>query len=680
MSDSSDRFSIPYAILAGLILIRFLPFAAGTAWLWGVGQLTLLPTGYAIAMALIGAVILVLPFLPKAESRGEALAAWFSRTFYDSTSKYLARGVVLLIAAVAFILFRMPTHFLGDGMTYLANAASDSGHWIRWSEGGAMVAVMWVRSMLGKQNQETALTAFQILSAVSGLVTTWFYFLIAKQISLYPTKRMLTFVVLFVSSSLLLYFGYAESYPVLWGAMAGFLYFSLKYSTDGRGAIPALSCLLIAIMLHLQAGMFVPAMGFLLLSRGAGLRLYKRFRPLILAAVGIVIIACGVECYRKYTGNLAVENIFLYPFSGKPAAPGYAVFSAKHLSDIFNLFLLVYPVGLVVFVMTWTRVRRMSLDRTTVFLGLLTVGGLLFLFLIDPGLSMPRDWDLFSSCWLAPLILLLHLMPDLPTGAVKRLLPSLVLSSVLMVLPWLLVNLDEERGVAEIRQIIANNPKKSFGTMALMGTYFQQKGDQASAEENLRRVRLDYPDFFKIKDAFQMMANGRRDDAYRLFLQAKPDKFSKDYHSFLAGYYLQCGRGDDALEEAKAAVQLQVYFDRSYTLLAYAYMMKGEVDEGIKALRQGYSLNEKNKEFLTGLAQVHFNLKHFDSTLFYAEKLHQLDSTDPAYYYLSAKGYCGQKNVAKAQEQTSLYFKSGHSASGFMDNYDELERLLQAVK
>ncbi len=676
MPNKSNSFWLSYSVLAGLLLIRFVPLLVGAKYLWGVGHLTLLPSGYAIGYAVVGAIALIIPWLPQAERWGEKLEQWVTRTFFEAKSKFIARGILIAIAAVGFVMFAMPTHFLGDGYSYLANVGSDAGHWVKWSEGGAALSAMELRALIGPPTEANALLAFQIISVISGIITLWFYFLIAGEISDDPWKRLVTLVTLLLSSSIILFFGYVESYPILWGPVAGFMYFSLRYSKEGKGLVPALAFLLVAVLLHLQAAMFLPAAAFLVLSRGKGRKLYDRFAWLVWVGVGAITIAVLVYAYRAYTTDLSVEDIFLYPFSGKPRYPNYAVFSAKHLADILNLFLLVYPVGAAVMILALGDWKERIRNSTTLFFGLLSVGSLLFLFLIDPGLAMPRDWDLFSSCWIAPMLLILWLMPNRTTGAVRRLGVSIILSSIVFLAPFLLVNLDEQRGVAEIRQIIENNPEKSFGSRIILGTYYQNKGNREAAEASLAKARESYPDFYKTKDAFELLAAGRVDEAYRLFSQTKPDKFSKDYHSFLAGYYILMGRADDGLREALAAVQLQKYFDRSYSTLAYAYLLKGDRPKALQALREGYTLNSRNKEFLAGLALMNIGEGHPDSTLYYAEKFRQVDSTGQIYHFLCAQAYFNLDQKSKAREEALLYYKLGAGESGYQKNCADLQDLM----
>lgn len=679
MPNKNNGFWLPYLALVGLVLIRFVPLLTGAKYLWGVSHLTLLPGGFVVGYAVLGAIALVIPWLAQAEKWGEKTCQWFEQTFFEAKSKYFARGVLVAIAGAMFALFAMPTHFLGDGYSYISNLGSQSGHWIKWSEGGALLSVAMVRSLLGEPSEASALLAFQIVSVISGMLTLWLYFLIAGVIAEECWKRWLVVITLVFSSSVLLFFGYAESYPILWGPLWGFLYFALKYLKHGKGLAPAVILLLVSTALHLQTAMYFPAALFLVLCRGRGRAIYDRFKGLVWTGIALVTAGVLVYAYLKYTGSIAVQEIFLLPFTGKPRCPDYAMFSSRHLADIVNLFLLVYPTGLVVAGLAYFGWRKAIHTSTARFLGLLSVGSLLFLVMIDPGLSMPRDWDLFSSCWIAPMLLILGLLPNVTLGPVKRLGVSFLLSAALFLAPFLLVNLNEQRGVDEIKQIIENNHDKSMGSKLILGTYYQKKGDREKAEQNLAEARASYPDFYKTKDAFEMLAAGRAEDAYRLFSQTKPDKYSKDYHSFLAGYDVMTGKAEEGLKEAKLAVELQPYFDRNYSTLAYAYLMNGDRPSALAALRRGYSLNSRNKEFLTGLALMTNGDGYPDSAMYYAEQLHVLDSTDAFYHFIRAEALLKLNQREQAKTEALQYIRLGTGGTGYPQNCTELRGLMPEI-
>ena len=187
-----------------------------------------------------------------------------------------------------FIIFSAPTHFLGDGYTHLDNIASDTGAFIKWSEQGITWILLSVQSFIGPRNAENALTAFRIISILSGIITIWVFYLIAGIVGDNNLKRFLIFATLTFSAVILLFFGYVESYPILWIGLSFFLYFGLKYIKYNSGLWWVFLFLLFDIFIHLQSFILVPAFIYLLFCRGHGFSIYNRIKVWI---IGIGLLA-----------------------------------------------------------------------------------------------------------------------------------------------------------------------------------------------------------------------------------------------------------------------------------------------------------------------------------------------------------------------------------------------------
>jgi tetratricopeptide (TPR) repeat protein len=663
MPKNFNNFWPVYLLLVMLVAVRFVPLAVGTSWLWGVGQLTLLPSGYLIGYAILGAIALILPLLPGSAAWGEKIAVRFTTCMYESKSKYLARGIVVVAFGILFALLPMPTHFLGDGYTYLANVASSTGHFLKWSEAGAMWVLLAVQSLVGPKSDANALLAFQIVAVASGIVTIWFYFLIARVLSRNATGRMVTFLTLTLSSTLLLFFGYVESYPILWGPVAGFVYFSLRYSIEGKGIVGALSCLVIATALHLQVGMFYPAVGYLLLSRGAGPRFYRRFKPVVWSAVAIMVVGGLVLFVRKFGSDLAFENIFL--LSSKPGYESYTLFSGKHIVDMINLLVLVSPMALVLLGLTIGSWKRRALEPTSVYLGLLTIGSLLFLLLIDPGLGMARDWDLFSLCGLAPVLWLLYMVCDENIAALNRMTLGVGVALIAFALPFLAVNLDKSRSIEYVKRIIDDNPSKSFGTISILQTYYRDHGDQKRLDSLATIRQARYPEFYAMQQATFLLHSGNLTQAEDIFRRIPPNRFSKDYHAFLAEAALRKGWVDSAVYHAEACIQLQPYYDRSYMTIGSAYLMSKQPDKALEVLQRGYALNRENVPILVGLGAAHLALGNYDSTLVYCRLALAQVPDAPESYYVLTKAYVGMGLEQKAMQAGRKFLEVGPGTEGF---------------
>ncbi|MCP4761597.1 MAG: hypothetical protein GY870_07435, partial [archaeon] len=364
-----------------------------------------------------------------------------------------------------FILFAAPTHFLGDGYSLLSNIGSDTGTFIKWSEQGVTWILLGVQSLIGPKNIKNALTAFQIISVMSGIITIWMFFLIAEIAGNNYIKRFLIFAVLTFSGVALLFFGYVESYSILWIGFSAFLYFSLKYIKDSKGIWWALLFLLFDIFIHLQSIVLIPAFIYLLLCRGAGLNIYKRYMTAFIGAAIIGTAGFLILFIYKYNTNLYFENMFLPFFSGKPIYPVYSLFSWPHLLDIVNQLLLLSSLLPLLFLLSIKYIPRLIHKKETVFLSIAALGSLLFLFVIDPKLTLARDWDLFSNSTCALSIVFIIMIHDSALPTVKRLFIPILILLILLPIPYFLTNLNEKNSTEYIEYMIDHEKKKSFSSI-----------------------------------------------------------------------------------------------------------------------------------------------------------------------------------------------------------------------
>lgn len=669
MQSRPSSFWILYTTLAALILVRLLPYVTGFGPLWGLAHLIFLPLGYTIGYCALGAIALALPWWSKSTIWGERLAGWISGSLYESRFGSAVRIGTAVVFGALFWTFSMPTHFLGDGYPYLANLGSTAGTWVKWTEGGAMQAVLAIQSVAGTTSQSTAEFAFRILSVGSGVITIWFFLLIARLLSDNPVARILGSLALLLSPALLLFFGYVETYPLMWGPLAGFLYFSLARIRTGRGATGAAICLLLAAAAHLMALIFVPAFLYVIFSRGRGLELFKKFKTPAIALFGAAAVALAALFYLKYTGDLYFQNLFLWPFSGKPIAPGYAIFSVPHLRDVVNELLLVSPLLPILLVLAWGGTAKLKQNRSAVLLGIGSICVLVFLLVFDPSLTMPRDWDLFAICGLPVTLFLLAVIPKRNLASVLPLVISLAIASLLFLLPNLMVNLDRNRSITEFKSIIDSFPEKSLGSMAILGTYYRMEGDHRRNDSCESRMQQVYPRLYQMRKARQAIADRNLRAADLYFSQIKPDKYWKDYHLFLAERFMYVNQLDSALIHAQLAIQLQRYNAPSYVTLGLVYMQRNDLPMALETLRRGLSMDSRLPSLLLNLSVICAWSGQNDSSLAYAQRLYDADSTSELGSCLLARGYYFAGNRAQALVYARRYLDIGRGS----EEYDKLK-------
>ena len=670
MGNKQYNFWVPGLVIVVIIMLRLIPMLFPESRTWGFNHLIFLPYGYSVAFFIIALFALIIPFLKSSEKWGEGLSNWFSNRFFESRLKYLYRMIFIAIMTALFIIFAAPTHFLGDGYPLLNNIASDTGTFIKWSEQGVTWILLGVQSLIGPKNIDNALTAFRIISVVSGIVTIWMFYLIAEITGSNNLKRFLIFSFLTFSSVMLLFFGYVESYPILWVGFSAFLYFSLKYIKNGFGIGWALLFLLFDIFIHLQSFVLVPAFIYLLLCRGKGLNIYNRFKTLFIGLAIIIAAGTLMLFIYKYSTDLYFENMFLPLFDGKPIYSVYSLISWPHLFDIANQLLLLSPLLPLLIVVSIKYVPRILRYKETIFLFLAASGLLIFLFVIDPKLTLARDWDLFSNSACALSILLIILIHDSLLPTVRRLTISILILLIIMPLPYFLTNLNEKRSIEYIEYMIDLDLEKSFSSIFVLNKYFLKYGYNEKAD-SLQVTYNKYP-FSKSRYDWAMaeIQDGNIERAWSIFRGTLKDRFNQNYHVVLKDLYLNEKNYAKALEHANKAIQLQSYADNLYGYRGEILLYIKRFDDALKDFHRAYELNSGDPNHPEGIAAVYFRKEQPDSGIFYTHKMLELDSTKAIGYYMLSQAYIKKKNFQLAQKYTDRY-------AGFVYKDSTLLPLLQ---
>ncbi len=163
--------------------------------------------------------------------------------------------------------------------------------------------------------------------------------------------------------------------------------------------------------------------------------------------------------------------MFLPLFIGKPIYPVYSLISWPHLLDIVNQLLLLSPLLPLLIVLSIKYIPRVLRHKETIFLSLAATGSLIFLFIIDPKLTLARDWDLFSNSACALSILLIILIHDYLLPTVKRLSISILILLIILPLPYFLTNLNEKRSIEYIEYMIDLDLEKSFSSIFVLNSF-----------------------------------------------------------------------------------------------------------------------------------------------------------------------------------------------------------------
>jgi len=669
-------FLTAYIFLVVLIGLRLIPFLFPESRTWGFNHLIFLPDSYSVLFFVIAAFALIIPFLKSSEKWGEALTNWFSITFFENRLKYLYRMIFIAVMTALFIIFSAPTHFLGDGYDVLKNIANPEGVHIKWSEIGITKLLNAIVPLLGTHDENNSRLSFQIISIVSGVTAIYFYFLIAGIITNNRITKTLIFILSTFSGSLLLFFGYAEYYPLLWPLLAGHIYFSLRFLKAERGVIWLWIFLIIGIIMHLQMILFLPAAVYISLDTGRGLSFFRSYRKPILGLLIVLSVIFGSVIIYKYMIDLYIKDILLTLFIGKPIDPGYAIISFPHIIDILNEIILISPFLLLMIVLNRVNIKNISNSVISKYLFIVSLCCLLFLLIIDPKLGMPRDWDLFALT-IFPISLFIIVNFSSQIGPVlKRLLISISLLSIISILPFLITNLSKAESTNYLKYIIDLDRAKSLSSFAVLHSYYKDIGDTCAVDSLNNIQKQMYADKYQCDLAMIAINNGDIKTAADFISEIKPNKFNPRYQRVLSKYYFQLNKYDKALDHIDNAIQLRRYAARYYADRALIFMAVNKYDKALADLKQGHSLNPFNLTIIEGLAYIYNETEDFDLSIYYSQKLLEKDSLVPVAYYWIARGYLKKGEKIKAQPYANRYFEFSLPDSIFVLYSKELQFLL----
>ncbi len=289
-----------------------------------------------------------------------------------------------------------------------------------------------------------------------GFVMTWCLWILNF---LQSTWWKLIFTGIGISAPFMqVFYGHMEFYPIVYWMQLGWFILLLSYIRRGKAVeLAGLTILgLLCIKVHPTSLLLLPALFLSVLSKYAhkqpwitsllswkGVLIFV-FLPVILA--GAVLYFFVFESYQDSRGlehSTAFEHVFLPLLSPDPPLDRYNLLSFNHFFDFLNVILLWSPPALVLLVVIilkyknmirWNSVPVLAIGSTLLLYSL-------FLFMINPLLSMPMDWDLFSIPAIPLLVLTVLVVEPLQKEEllIRKALP-VSLAFILLSLPVFAVN------------------------------------------------------------------------------------------------------------------------------------------------------------------------------------------------------------------------------------------------
>ncbi|MEW6050207.1 MAG: tetratricopeptide repeat protein [Candidatus Zixiibacteriota bacterium] len=643
--------------------------------MWGINHLQFLPPWVWYAYWFACVLILLLIVIRGSESffirAVDTIGGFF---FSDSIWPKL---ILVGVAAAAFYLFAMRTNFLGDGYVLLSVFGQGETHLEKWTETGAITVVHWLQSLFGEHTKMTALRTFRLLSFVSGAVVVYNLIDIAKRLSGRNGWRMVYLSILIFSSGLLLFFGYVELYPLLWATVTTFISLSLRYLERGRGLIFVLLLFALSSYLHLMTLCLAAGPALLIADRVPQCRSFLaknwRFQLFVVGTVTLGVLAIGL-----IANELWPVGIFLPLITGRSGAEDYAVLSGKHLLDIANQLLLMYPGLIALTLYAFSRRTGNDPDRKRQFFGTMAAGAVVFLILVDPGLGMARDWDLMSLCVLP---ICLYLMTRIENNAYlaggKLLAASIVLSAFVSI-TYVSANIVVESSEKRFVSLVDYYGSKDRSGWSSAAAYFRDKGDSRNLNLVLDRMNRYFPEEALLAETYTSL--DRQDYARAVSLAQRLvalDSANTRYLQVLGKAYGKVGeyeRGESCYLKALKIKPGSIFLRNE---LGQLYIQAGRYNDALRLLKAATRLDPTLSYVQEGIALAYFRMGFLDSASAVADTLFGQEANSAGGHLIRMIVAIQQGDLQTAGEYLAAFRQYGVGRSDYqsiLEYYSYLER------
>jgi hypothetical protein len=405
--------------------------------LWGVNQLAYVPLIPRGIITILAFLILV----PKVNKIFYDLFAGFFNLVDKSLkriNRYYKYIFFSLISIIPFWVFKAKTHLLGDG-------------YVRGSEITARMKFsvtepldFYLHALVYRFLKLDAYQTYTLISCLAGalfvFLALWLSHILGKE----NRGKIFAFVVLVSMGSVQLFFGYIESYSLVYVGIMAYFLFSLWF-LEGKCSVifPSLA-LLFSISLHPSALYLLPSLIYLCMAKSPKEEKTFNFKSVFSVALIILVVGTGLFILSlRHPTKTGPASYFISLF-GSPKDP-YSLFSFAHLVDMINEQLLLSPAGIILWAIVIFLARKINLrDKVVIFFIIVTIFSFMFAFIMDPKLGYARDWDLFSSTGLGYTLLGIYLgFGYFRQAKIKKLnyiIMALTSTLLFSTLPWIYVN------------------------------------------------------------------------------------------------------------------------------------------------------------------------------------------------------------------------------------------------
>ena len=591
--------------------------------LWGLNLLYYVPPFFRWLLIGFGLLILTPP-VNRFIADGLAKLLALAEISLKRINKYYKYALISLASFFPFWIFKIKTHLLGDGNLRAAEILEG------WKFSATEPLDFYLHAFLSSLLKLNPFTTYAILSCLAGVLFIFLILLLSNLKGDEGQEKLLVFSVLATMGANQLFFGYVESYTLMYAAFVGFILFSWYYLKGKCGFFWPGLIFLLSLSLHLSAIFLLPSVLYLSVAKlsqeGKAKNKIFPWANIIRMALILLIVGGGLFILRNYDPQKTDLGSFFISPLGRNQDP-YSLFSLSHLLDFLNHQLLVSPLGIPIWLVLglffWKKINFRKSE--VVFLLVLSVCALIFGLVVDPKLGYPRDWDLFAFCGLGYTILGIYLLLNvLKESGIKKLryiTLALVSTALISTVPWIYVNATQEKAVERLTHILKLGGKRSaLGHEALAYYYRNLRQKDKEIEEWEKAIALiEKPRYLKNLGAIYVEAGKYQKAAWQLEKILEKDPNDHLTHSDLGKVYVALGKKEEAKQQFQKAIELQPDNPIYYENLGFFFLNLKSYEKSKEIFKKALQIDSSYFPNYRNLGFVYANLREDKEAIRYLE-------------------------------------------------------------
>ncbi len=609
----------------GLILLFIIAGLVPIEQMWGFNHLQYFPGIFIAICALISLMILLPDLSNKLYSAGQNISKR-----YRQLPKSIQIVLLILLCGLIFYLLRVHVHTLGDGYQrvyqvekgYLHNPPEPLDFFLH------SILYMGLNPLTGI----SAETIYTSLSIIFGLLFVVAIYLFNFPKTIDRSTGALAKMLIISLGGIQIFFGYVESYSLLYPATLLFILYAYRFLSNRSGLIPTTIIFVLAVSSHLSGWILLPAFLYLLYIHYFVFKTiepvskFEKIKPIIISLVPLLILL-GFDLkqrleYPQYQTGLSEMLLPFYKVGE------YSVISFAHLIDIINEILLIAPI---IFILLPLFLKNRLLKKTNdnnidkphkYFFALLLIPSVLFIFLFDPKLGMARDWDLFSTPMaIVGLVAVLFAISRKYFDTISKYSKTVLVFGVIFFASiWIFMNSSESRQLERAEKLLTISDKNRSYSLELMAHYYWQIVDnkekalelyyQIDEENRSARICQKITQLeFKLGHYHKAIKSAR--------LGITKDEKMSDLYLLCGAAYQKLEQYPKALELLHQARQLAPTQFNIYSYLGNTYLRMDSLDRALELHKMSVKLNPNDAACQFNTANIYIEKGQFDSAQAY---------------------------------------------------------------